>query len=129
MHKKHFVALKNSSIAYKKALHTEECFFFWYTRYMNKIKKVIAGIKNKKQHNDEVAARKQLLEELFNDFNASRGQVYKLNFVRGIFFGFGSLLGGTLVVALLIALLNLLVDLPGGVGDFIRYIVETVRSS
>lgn len=96
---------------------------------MNKIKKVIAGIKNKKQHNDEVAARKQLLEELFNDFNASRGQIYKLNFLRGIFFGFGSLLGGTLVVALLIALLNLLVDLPGGVGDFIRYIVETVRSS
>lgn len=45
-------------------------------------------------------ARKALLEELFYDFYQSRRQVYWMNFVRGIFFGFGSLLGGTIVVAI-----------------------------
>lgn len=96
---------------------------------MNAVKKTVQKISHNKQQNDEKAARKQVLEELFNDLNRSRGQIYRLNLVRGIFFGFGSVVGGTLVVALLLALLSLLIDLPGGVGDFVRFIVETVRSS
>jgi hypothetical protein len=66
---------------------------------------------------------------LFYDFNKSRAQVYKANFFRGIFFGFGSVLGGTLVVAILIWILTLLADIPGGTGDFIQYIVDTVQTS
>jgi len=54
--------------------------------------------------------------------------VYWFNFVRGIFFGVGSVIGGTLVVALVGGLFSLLVDLPGGVGDFIQFIVDTVQN-
>lgn len=54
----------------------------------------------KKIDHKEGDARKALLEELFYDFHRSRRQVYWMNFVRGIFFGFGSLLGGTIVVAI-----------------------------
>lgn len=39
------------------------------------------------------------------DFHSSRAQVYKVNFFRGIFFGLGSVLGGTIVVALIVWLL------------------------
>lgn len=82
---------------------------------------------NKAKKNAEVGAKKNVLEELFYDFNASKSQIYTMNFFRGIFFGFGSVIGGTIVVAILVALLGLLTDIPGGIGDFIKSIVDTVN--
>ena len=76
---------------------------------------------------NEVGARRGILEDLFYDFHSSRREVYWMNFVRGIFFGVGSVIGGTLVIGLIIWLLTLLVDLPGGVGEFIQYIVNIVQ--
>lgn len=88
-------------------------------------KKLLRKLKN----DNENGARKGLLEELFNDFHRSRVQVYWMNFFRGIFFGVGTVVGGTLVVALVLWLLSLLTDIPGGFGDFVDYIVELVRNS
>lgn len=82
---------------------------------------------NKIKKDNEKGARQSVIEDLFYDFNRSRAQVYKMNFIRGVFFGFGSVMGATLVVALVIWLLSLLVDLPGGIGDFVRYIVDIVE--
>lgn len=78
------------------------------------------------QEND---SRKGIIEDLFYDLNRSRSQVYRMNFVRGIFFGFGTVVGGTIFVALLITALGFLTDIPGGVGDFIQFVVDTVESS
>ena len=78
---------------------------------------------------NELGARRAVLEDLFYDFNKSRAQIYKMNFFRGLFFGLGSSLGATIVVAFVIWLLSLLADIPGGLGDFIQYIVDTVQSS
>jgi hypothetical protein len=83
-------------------------------------------VARKVKQENELGARRAVIEDLFYDFNKSRGAVYWMNFTRGIFFGVGSILGGTLVVALVLWILSLLVDLPGGVGDFIEYIVNTV---
>ncbi|HWT40083.1 MAG TPA: DUF5665 domain-containing protein, partial [Dongiaceae bacterium] len=60
-------------------------------------------------------------------FHSSRRQVYWMNFIRGMFFGVGSVIGATVIVALILWILSLLTDIPGGVGDFIRYIVDTVQ--
>jgi Domain of unknown function (DUF5665) len=87
------------------------------------VKKIIQRIKS----DNENGARVGILEDLFHDFNKKRSQVYWMNFVRGIFFGIGSVLGGTIVLAVVLWILSLLVDLPGGVGDFIQYIVNTVN--
>lgn len=57
---------------------------------------------NPTKEKDERAARNQILEDLFYDFNSSKGQVYRVNFFRGIFFGLGTVLGGTVLVALMI---------------------------
>ncbi len=62
------------------------------------IKKTVEKVKK----DNEKGARQNLLEELFYDFNKSRVQVYKMNFFRGLFFGFGTALGGTLLVAIVI---------------------------
>ena len=63
-------------------------------------------IREKKLKNDELTAEEQVLEDLFYDLYRNRGSVYKVNFFRGIFFGLGTFLGGTVIVALVIFLLT-----------------------
>ncbi|HEY8886347.1 MAG TPA: DUF5665 domain-containing protein [Candidatus Microsaccharimonas sp.] len=87
------------------------------------IKKAVHKVKI----DNENGARKAILEDLFYDFHRSRRQVYLMNFFRGVSFGVGSVLGGTVIIAIIVWLLNLLVDIPGGLGDFIQYIINTVQ--
>jgi len=89
------------------------------------VKKVTQKVKK----DNEVGARRAVLEDLFYDFHSSRREVYTMNFVRGVFFGLGSVIGGTLVIALIIWVLSWLADIPGGFGDFIQYIVDTVQNA
>jgi len=91
--------------------------------------KIVEKLKKNVKKNNEKGARRAVLEDLFYDFNSSRAEVYKMNFFRGIFLGFGTVIGGTLVVALIVWILTLLADIPGGTGDFIQYIVDTVQNS
>jgi hypothetical protein len=88
------------------------------------IKKTISKIKT----DNENGARKAILQDLFYDFNKSRTQVYLMNFIRGIFFGVGSVLGGTVVIAIVLWVLHLFVNVPGGFGDFIQFVVNTVQT-
>jgi len=87
------------------------------------IKKALTKVKT----DQENGSRKAILEDLFYDFHRSRRQVYFMNFTRGIFFGVGSILGGTVIIALIVWILSLLVDIPGGIGDFIQNIINTVQ--
>lgn len=89
----------------------------------------MANLKQKVKKEQELGARRAVLEDLFYDFHSSRRQIYWLNFVRGIFFGFGTVIGGTIIVAVLIWLLSLFADIPGGFGDFIQYVVDTVQQN
>lgn len=86
---------------------------------MNKVVKVL-------KDENEKGARVNIIEELFYDLNRSRSQVYLINFVRGIFFGFGSVLGGTVVIALLVWLLSVFVDVFPPLADFINGIIEAM---
>lgn len=87
------------------------------------IKKAISKVKQE----NEKGARTAILEDLFYDFHTSRRQVYLMNLIRGIFFGVGSVIGGTLVVALAVWVLSFLVDIPGGIGDSIESFRDTVQ--
>ena len=91
-------------------------------RFWQKLKK---DIKN----GNEKGAREAVLEDLFNDFNRNRFTVYKFNFFRGIFFGLGSVLGGTVVLALLVWLLNLTGHLVPGVADFVDHVVDVMQAT
>lgn len=72
------------------------------------VKKIAKDIKN-----DQIkSAPRAVLEDLFDDFYRHRKQVYWMNLIRGIFFGFGTVVGGTLVVALLLWLLSALQYVP-----------------
>ena len=87
----------------------------------NKVIKKIAD-------DSEAAARKRVFEELFYDFHRSRGQVYLMNFTRGLFFGFGSVIGATALVIVSIMILNLFVNIPGGIGEFIQNIIDAMNN-
>jgi hypothetical protein len=93
------------------------------------VRRVARDTHKKAKETADNGARRAVLEDLFYDFHKRRGQVYWTNFARGIFFGIGSVLGGTVVLAGVAWFLSLFVDLPGGIGNFIQYIVDTVNQS
>lgn len=86
-------------------------------------------VAKKAKKDAEFGARRAILEDLFYDFHSSRKQVYIMNFIRGMMFGVGSVVGATLVVTLVVWLLSWFTDIPGGFGDFIQYIVDTVQKT
>ncbi len=95
---------------------------FMAKKISNKITKVVAS-------DVENGSRRQVIEELFYDLNRSRVQIYKINFIRGICFGFGTVLGGTVVVAVIIWLLVQFAGLFPSIGDFIYQIVNMMQNN
>lgn len=90
------------------------------------IKKGIAKV----SRDNERGARKALIEELFNDFYRSRYQVYWMNFFRGVFFGFGTVLGGTVVVAIVIWILSQFAGyLPEFIGHYVNEIIDAMQAA
>lgn len=84
-------------------------------------------IKQKNKDNNERGAKRQLLEDLFNDFYASRRKVFMMNFVRGISFGFGSVLGGTVLIAIVVGILSQLAGWFPAIGESIRNFIITLQ--
>lgn len=90
-----------------------------------KVKEKVAKVEKKQ----EEKAEKLMLQELFNDFNRNRFQIYKLNLVRGVFFGFGSVLGGTVVIAILIWILSALSSFIPPLSDYVEALNAVLESS
>ena len=90
---------------------------------------IFARMAQRLHDDNEKGSRQALLEELFNDFNRNRYEIYKIIFFRGIFFGFGSLLGGTMLIVLLVWVLNLTGQLVPSVAGFIDQILSVMQNS
>ncbi len=90
------------------------------------LKTLFKRFKKSVKENNERGARQAVLEDLFYDFNRSRVQIYKMNFVRGILFGAGSVIGGTVVIALLVWALSLLGNVVPPLGEFFDGISTTL---
>lgn len=81
----------------------------------------------KYKKDQSASARRTVIEELFNDYYNDRRNIYRVNFFRGIFFGLGSVLGATVVVAFIVWLLSFLVGLPG-IGNTIEQAQKSIES-
>lgn len=95
---------------------------------MAPLKRLIGNAKKKIRQDQEAGARRAIMEDLFYDFNRSRVQVYKMNFVRGIMLGAGTVIGGTLVIALIVWMLSLLGNFIPPLGDFFDGLSQTLQS-
>lgn len=93
------------------------------------MKKKAEQLKKAVKENNERGARIGVIEDMFQDFNRSRVQVYKMNFVRGIFFGFGSALGGTVVVALIVWLMTMAAQNFPPLQDFMNNVNQAVQNA
>lgn len=91
-------------------------------------KSLIQRATRKVIRDNENGARQAILEDLFYDFHRSRRQVYGMNFWRGIFFGFGSMLSATLSVTILVWVLGHLVDVFPPLADFFNTLINTMQS-
>jgi hypothetical protein len=72
---------------------------------------------------DEAA---KALEVLFATDYVDKKKLYTQNFLRGLFFGFGSLVGATLVITLLIWILSLFDSIPV-IGPYIEDTKQTIK--
>ena len=84
-------------------------------------------IRDKKLAKEDLNAEEQVLEDLFYDLYRNRGRVYKTNFFRGIFFGLGTFIGGTVVVAIVVFILTWISSLLPHNVTIIDWLLETLR--
>ena len=89
----------------------------------NKLK----NIREKKITKTELTAEEQVLDDLFYDLYRNRGRVYKVNFFRGIFFGLGTFLGGTVIVAIVVFILTWLSSLLPHDVTLIDWLLSVLR--
>lgn len=93
------------------------------------MKKQVKKAASKVKKDQEANAKKIVLQELFNDLYDNRISVYRMNFIRGIFFGLGGALGGTVLIALLVYALTLLSGIIPGLGDFFEGITKLLEKA
>ena len=93
------------------------------------LKTYLSKLKANVKAGGEKGARKAVLEDLFYDFNRSRVQVYKMNFIRGVLFGSGSVIGGTVVIALLVWVLSALGHVFPPLGDFFSGTTDIIENA
>jgi len=65
------------------------------------------------------------LESIFESGYMNNSRVYKINFIRGVFFGLGAAIGGTLIIACILWILTLFSDIPL-VGEIAKTVQEAL---
>lgn len=75
----------------------------------------------------ERGAQKAFIEEIFNDIYAHRLRIYWVNFLRGVSFSVGGIIGATVVIAIVIWLLSLFSNVPV-IGNFFHQTQQTLQS-
>ena len=69
------------------------------------------------------------LESIFESGYVDSKRVYKINLIRGLFFGIGSAIGATVILTFLIWFLSFFTELPliGEAAETIRNTLETTN--
>ena len=93
-----------------------------------KEKSVVDKTKEKIVDVSEDGLRYAIIENFFNNYSIYTWRVYRVNFFRGIFFGAGSIIGGTVGIAFLVWFLSLFIDWPL-LGEGIKTIIDVLSGS
>lgn len=92
-----------------------------------KKKSIVKRATERVKKDNENGARLAVIEDLFFDFHRSRKQIYWINFIRGIFFGIGSVIGITLFIVISVWLLSKTADVFPALADFINQLIDTMQ--
>lgn len=69
---------------------------------------------------------RQLLEDVYLLNNR---KIFKMSFLRGIAFGFGTFLGGTIVVAIVVWILSQFIDIFPWAHDFTERLINSLNKN
>lgn len=95
---------------------------------MKKVTKKVKSFFQSFKRAQTIEAEKSVIEDILTDLYMNRGQVYRVNFFRGVFFGFGSVLGGTILITILVWTLAQLGAVVPFLSDFIQDILDALNS-
>ena len=93
-----------------------------------KDKSLTEKVKIKIEKDTEESLRFAIIENFFNNYSLNTWRIYKVNFFRGLFFGTGSIIGGTVGIAFLVWFLSLFIDWPL-LGEGIKTIIDVLSGS
>lgn len=95
---------------------------------MKSVRKKVASAVNSVKEGQQKGAQEAMMEEIFHDMYRERRRIYKVNFVRGLVFGAGSAIGGTLVLGIILWFISIFVNFPV-VGNFFQDAQNSIEQS
>lgn len=93
---------------------------------MSDVKTAVDNDRPTKEVKKLETAQDELMQNIFHDMYRDRKKIYHLNFMRGIMFGVGSAIGGTIVIALVVWSLSFFINVPV-IGDYVYEILQVVE--
>jgi len=81
---------------------------------------------NRRRTDEEYKALGRMMEDLYLANTSKTHRLLWYNFVRGLAYGLGIFLAGTVIVGLLISVLNLFDEAPV-IGPFVQNIVDQIN--
>lgn len=72
--------------------------------------------------------RNQIRELFESIYVANKWQIVRVNFLRGMAFGLGTLVGGTIVVAIAVWILSQTIDLFPWAQDFTQRLIDSLNN-
>lgn len=95
---------------------------------MDRLKQLFTKHRQRRMKKRENDSKRVVLEEIFNDIYHDRKRIYKINFIRGVLFGIGSAIGGSIAIALIVWVLSLFVNTPL-IGNLFENAQHTIEQS
>lgn len=73
--------------------------------------------------------QKAMIRDLFEEiYTVRKWRLFWINFFRGIFLGFGTVIGGTILVAVFIWILSQTVDWFPAISDFTQRLIDSLST-
>ncbi len=93
-----------------------------------KEKTAVDKTKEKVLNVSEDGLKYAIIENFFNNYSIDTWRVFRVNFFRGIFFGAGSIIGGTVGIAFLVWFLSLFIDWPL-FGEGVKAVIDVLTGA
>lgn len=90
---------------------------------MQQLRQHLSRKRTQRSNVRETSARETVIDAVFEDLYQDRRRVYRMNFVRGVYFGLGQALGGTIILAVAIWILTWFVNFPL-IGQWIKELID-----
>lgn len=83
--------------------------------------------KNAQEHGLSVRQRDEIRDLFENVYVNNKWRIIRMNFLRGLAFGLGTFIGGTIVVAIIVWVLSSTIDVFPWAKDFTQRLIDALQ--